>query len=376
MPSRLPPKAKPTVNKQSFVTQYGSNSINRNAETYIVIHGFQNTSNEPWIRSMEAALAQQAPGANILALNWPSDLKATEYESAVMRVSPAGEFLAQWIRDKGLDPTRVTLIGHSLGAHVAGATGEAIRNTTGRSIREIVGLDPAGPLFEGGGGLNRSAATKVIAIHTNPAGFGIRRDVGHVDIHLNPDDTYQPGVRFYSVTGNHSYAYIWYDQLLRGSIFSQSTGSDLTLTSLRNLGNGRYNFTTTSGWISDGIGGGGGGNFLVSLPDVNFSFTDSIDSYDQDVLIGRANNFTGSSEDYVSDQSLAFQEIGLQNINPPMMDTEFYSLAKPWLLQENSLFAMGSAIQDNASDLSVWSRMQKSPIALISNPENNSSILQ
>lgn len=53
--------------------------------------------------------------------------------------------ILQWF-DKGLDDSKLHLIGHSLGAHLAGVIGrDIIRKTNNRrKVYRITGLDPAG----------------------------------------------------------------------------------------------------------------------------------------------------------------------------------------------------------------------------------------
>lgn len=59
-----------------------------------------------------------------------------------------GEYIS-WLTDLGLViPQDVHVVGHSLGAHVAGGAGRIYRDLQGSSFARITGLDPAGPLFD------------------------------------------------------------------------------------------------------------------------------------------------------------------------------------------------------------------------------------
>ncbi|KAK3594257.1 hypothetical protein CHS0354_020439 [Potamilus streckersoni] len=78
---------------------------------------------------------------------------------------------------------KIHLIGHGLGAHVAGYAGERIS-----MVGRITGLDPAGPLFEGKDPrvrLDYTDALYVDVIHTDGTGFGMLSPVGHVDFYPN-----------------------------------------------------------------------------------------------------------------------------------------------------------------------------------------------
>ena len=83
-------------------------------------------------------------------------------------------------------PTKTFCVGHSLGAHVCGFMGRE----SDVPLEKIIGMDPAGPLFERNfeiDRLNSGSAQMVEAIHTNTGGFGlgIKKPVGIRDIYVN-----------------------------------------------------------------------------------------------------------------------------------------------------------------------------------------------
>lgn len=88
------------------------------------------------------------------------------------------------------------IIGHSLGAHIAGFTGAyLIRNKIGK-IGRITGLDPALPAFKNvtiEKRLNLLNAEFVDVIHTCINDLGIRTPIGHVDFYPNNGTCNQPG---------------------------------------------------------------------------------------------------------------------------------------------------------------------------------------
>lgn len=96
-------------------------------------------------------------------------------------------------RDHGLNLSTVTLVGHGLGAHIAGIAGKSVRNL--RRINTIIGLDPSGPLFSITAPTTRLARTDafyVECIHTDNRSFGIGAPIGQVDFFPNGGSN-QPG---------------------------------------------------------------------------------------------------------------------------------------------------------------------------------------
>ncbi|CAH2041622.1 unnamed protein product, partial [Iphiclides podalirius] len=77
----------------------------------------------------------------------------------------------------GQDPKNITLIGHSLGAHIAGIASKSVRRLTGETIGRIIALDPAGPCFSNishASRLDRDDAAFVDVIHTNGGILGLK----------------------------------------------------------------------------------------------------------------------------------------------------------------------------------------------------------
>ena len=82
-------------------------------------------------------------------------------------------------------------MGFSLGAHVCGFFGKMTRSLNNDTpIHKIIGLDPAGPIFEAPGHdpelrLNRNDAETVEILHTNTVLLGYEDAIGHIDLYIN-----------------------------------------------------------------------------------------------------------------------------------------------------------------------------------------------
>lgn len=89
----------------------------------------------------------------------------------------------------------VHILGHSLGAHIAGFAGQKLSGAIGR----ITGMDPARPLFEvpifkdQQDRLDATDALFVDVIHTCAGTAGFVRAIGHVDFYPNGGTFRQPG---------------------------------------------------------------------------------------------------------------------------------------------------------------------------------------
>ncbi|RZF34957.1 hypothetical protein LSTR_LSTR010049 [Laodelphax striatellus] len=161
-------------------------------KTYFITHGFYASGNSSWMSDMKDALLKKED-ANIFIGDWGKGASNINYFQAASNTRVVGAEIARFIeyakKKYKLDPSRIHLIGHSLGAH---ASSYAAKRIPG--IGRITGLDPAQPGFEGTPKevrLDKSDAQFVDVFHTNirpfipTFGFGLISAVGHVDIYFN-----------------------------------------------------------------------------------------------------------------------------------------------------------------------------------------------
>ncbi|XP_045761782.1 lipase member I-like [Maniola jurtina] len=127
---------------------------------------------------------------NLIALDASSVLNWI-YPSSTSFVRFIGEKLGQVLADivqEGQNPSDIHIIGHSLGAHIAGFAGKTFREQTGKCLGRISGLDPAGPCFNAvhpDARLKHTDADFVSVMHTDVTLFGIKDPVGHQDYYPN-----------------------------------------------------------------------------------------------------------------------------------------------------------------------------------------------
>lgn len=96
----------------------------------------------------------------------------------------------------GVALRNIHIIGHSLGAQVAGFIGQTTFNRTGQKIHRITGLDPAGPVFVSRPPSRRLSADDadiVVVVHTDGGAFGYYLACGTIDFYVNGGIPIQPG---------------------------------------------------------------------------------------------------------------------------------------------------------------------------------------
>ncbi|KAM3955313.1 LOW QUALITY PROTEIN: pancreatic lipase-related protein 3 [Aphomia sociella] len=168
----------------------------RNAkEIVVLVHGFLESSDGVMVQGLAPELLKKK-GLKILALDGRKVINLEYFRSSTY-ARFMGEklvFLGDLIK-AGQDSSNITLIGHSLGAHIAGIAGKSVYQITDKRIAHIAALDPAGPCFANVSSANRldqSDAEYVDVIHTNAGMLGLLDPVGHKDFYANGGRS-QPG---------------------------------------------------------------------------------------------------------------------------------------------------------------------------------------
>ncbi|KAL1516979.1 hypothetical protein ABEB36_000804 [Hypothenemus hampei] len=172
----------------------------RNLKTKFLIHGWSHHKDVPWLTEMREAMANTKQW-NIIVVDW-APLSHVVYIEARVHTPVVAKQLAQMVFTlklfAGLNASAVHLIGHSMGAHIAGYAGLKIQQMSKEKIERITGLDPAGPLFEWphmeylDEVLDPSDADFVDVIHTNGGRIAMITPAGHLDYYPNGGEK-QPG---------------------------------------------------------------------------------------------------------------------------------------------------------------------------------------
>ncbi|GFS13714.1 pancreatic triacylglycerol lipase [Elysia marginata] len=173
-------------------------NFNRRHQTKIIVHGFLQTGNFQYIVDTTAALLDKSP-MNVIVVAWENGA-TFPYSQAVANTRLVGAQLAAlletMVQARNADMARVHIIGHSLGAHIAGYAGAS---TPG--LGRISGLDPAQPGYHNFSEevrLDKSDARFVDVIHTDAipfgtiGGYGIIEPIGDIDFYPNAG-RHQPG---------------------------------------------------------------------------------------------------------------------------------------------------------------------------------------
>uniref|UniRef100_A0A0A9W7S6 Lipase member H n=1 Tax=Lygus hesperus TaxID=30085 RepID=A0A0A9W7S6_LYGHE len=191
MATRLVPSGKLlTLGDQHQLEASRFNSSNR---LIIILHGFfQNR--RYWMETTKNALLSYED-CNVVIVDWSSLSMNVYYPLVTLYAFKVAEYVGQFIDffvDEGTPLENIHLVGHSLGAHMAGV---ASQKSTKGIVGRITGLDAARPLFvafENELRLEKSDAHFVDCIHTSGGYVGMPYPFCHADFFVNGGRV-QPG---------------------------------------------------------------------------------------------------------------------------------------------------------------------------------------
>ncbi|XP_029661687.1 lipase member H-B isoform X1 [Formica exsecta] len=162
-------------------------------ETTIFIHGYHRNK-EPMLNIISAFCSQNTSA--IALLDWTRvqpeniSLDVTLWTPAIGKIAATTFYK---LKSRGYNVEAWHLIGHSMGAHIAGC----IATYTNLSWLHITGLDPAGVIFYTdmykGCQINPGTANLTDIFYTDGNGYGTINEVGTLNIYGNAGVAPQPG---------------------------------------------------------------------------------------------------------------------------------------------------------------------------------------
>ncbi|BFF92644.1 phospholipase A1 VesT1.02-like [Drosophila madeirensis] len=200
-------RSNPTDGKEikSTASSIGGSHFNKDHGTRFVIHGWTQSAQDDMNTRITKAWLSRGD-YNVIVVDW-ARARSVDYASSVLAVSGAGSKVGEMIKylneHHGMSLDSLEVIGHSLGAHVAGYAGKKVGK--GR-IHSIVGLDPALPLFsydKPDKRLSSDDAHYVESIQTNGGKLGFLKPIGKGAFYPNGGKK-QPGCGV-DVTGSCSH---------------------------------------------------------------------------------------------------------------------------------------------------------------------------
>ncbi|CAD1478768.1 unnamed protein product, partial [Heterotrigona itama] len=176
---------------ESTVTNPGNiaDAILTDRDSILYIHGFMENTEAENVRVIIRAYLDKGD-VNVILLDWGDIAYHINYVYVASQVAAIGKVVAESLNQliELIDLDTLHVIGHSLGAHIAGNVGRFA------NISRITGLDPAFPLFYPSACHIRSTDAEVVVIlHTDGGFYGAAINTGTVDFYANKGISVQPG---------------------------------------------------------------------------------------------------------------------------------------------------------------------------------------
>ncbi|XP_038218280.1 pancreatic lipase-related protein 2-like [Zerene cesonia] len=177
-------------------------------KTIVVAIGYLDSTNFP----ISSLLTNEyiARGYNVILID-NQRFATVHYFLATRLMRPVGKHVAEVLVELskfGLDPSKLELLGFSLGGQTVSYIARNYQQFTGRNISRITALEPAGPCFrtlKSTERLDASNADFVQVIHTNIDGYGMANRMGHVDFYVNGGEFQPADINFFPCTATCSH---------------------------------------------------------------------------------------------------------------------------------------------------------------------------
>ncbi|XP_033364223.1 lipase member H-A-like [Bombus vosnesenskii] len=178
---------------ESMITNPGSiaDDILPDRDSILYIHGFMENTEAENVRIIIKAYLDKGD-VNIIALDWGDIAFHINYVHVSSQIVTIAKAVAESLNKLVdlIDLNTLHVVGHSLGAHIAGNIGRYANVNLSR----ITGLDPALPLFYPSTCHIRSTdAEAVVILHTDGGFYGTATNTGTVDFYANGGISVQPG---------------------------------------------------------------------------------------------------------------------------------------------------------------------------------------
>ncbi|KAF2895404.1 hypothetical protein ILUMI_10773 [Ignelater luminosus] len=177
-------------NPGNYIVINSINDIDILKSTIILIHGWGGNGDIGYIHVIKEAYLVRYPDCNIISVDYSVYANGT-YQNAYCYAPSVAAVVAQFIcnlTSAGINPADLHVVGHSLGAQVAGMAGDNTQKQCNALIGRVTGLDPAGPGYQtinNTGRITKDSGNFVDIIHTNQAQCGYIGDCGDVDFYPN-----------------------------------------------------------------------------------------------------------------------------------------------------------------------------------------------
>ncbi|KAB0804665.1 hypothetical protein PPYR_01635 [Photinus pyralis] len=169
---------------------FAPSPIKSDKPVIFITHGWLQDIKDPQLQDLKNAYLERYD-SDVVMVNW-GKLAWDLYARTACKVPKIAQIIADYLcqvnYEKGMPLENVQLVGHSIGAHLAGFVGQFTQQMCNKRVGRITGLDPAGPLFNDAPTaerLDKSDADFVDIIHTNSKTFGYSDPIGHADFYAS-----------------------------------------------------------------------------------------------------------------------------------------------------------------------------------------------